>query len=207
MSTPFVPAPNCVELGSVHNLLDQVVENVYHVQLDAAPDQARLTTLANAIITWERENASPLRHTGDAMVKATARDMSVQDGLGVEVQPNPVIQGGDNTGRNPNSVALAVKHSTGLAGRSRRGRTFWFGIPTGANLNTNFVTQAYNANVIAALTALRTRLNALSGTSMVVVSKRANKQWRAVALITPIASFSSDGVLDNQRRRLPGRGK
>jgi hypothetical protein len=42
---------------------------------------------------------------------------------------------------------------------------------------------------------------------MVQVSYRNNKTWRETASVLPIISLGIDPTVDNQRRRLPGRGR
>lgn len=206
--TPFVSAANCAQIETPAQVGLQVCENVFTFQLAAQPDAAMLTTLANRVMQWISEDASNLYHDGYQLQKVAAHDMTVQEGVGVEVTPTGAgIAGKDATGHTPNNVTFAIKHSTGFRGRSRRGRTYWLAIPRGVlQPNSNFLNDTYVANVVASMGRLLAAMHTL-GADMVVVSKRHDNAWRTAALVTPVTNFTADDAVDSQRRRLAGRGK
>jgi len=99
----------------------------------------------------------------------------------------------------PANVTAAVSWRTGLAGRKYRGRFFALGLPqafvTAADLLTS-VGQVHYALDGAAL--LLTLTNA---GYQLVLFHRATNSW------TKVITCIVDGIIDSQRRRLPGRGR
>lgn len=110
----------------------------------------------------------------------------------------------------PSSVAFAIRKNTATLGRSGRGRWYW---PVGGSAHlspTNDTVLALSiTNWIAALTAFQTAVEAFMGsTEMGIVSYRTANAQRAAGLFSRIISWSAaDSNIDNQRRRLTGRGK
>lgn len=119
----------------------------------------------------------------------------------------PSINGAVVTASAPNSITFAIKLSTGLTGRSQRGRWYVVGVPgTAVVTGIDIATGSANAWV-AALNTLIANLTSNS-TPMVVTSFQHNKAWRAVANNTVVTTaVAVDFHLDNQRRRLAGRGQ
>jgi hypothetical protein len=108
----------------------------------------------------------------------------------------------------PNQNALAVKKSTGVPGRSGRGRWFW---PVWASVslsNQNTVAAASANAWTAALAAMQAAIEGGTYPCQVgIVSKQTGGAARASGVFYQITSWSvSDLTIDSQRRRLPGRG-
>lgn len=99
----------------------------------------------------------------------------------------------------PASVTAAVSLRTGLAGRSQRGRFYALGMPTSVVTATDLIT---SAGAVA---------YALSGANLIgrlftaffnpVIFHRDTNTW------TEIFTCVMESIIDNQRRRLPGRGR
>ncbi|HET8705930.1 MAG TPA: hypothetical protein VFM46_06470, partial [Pseudomonadales bacterium] len=105
----------------------------------------------------------------------------------------------------PNSVTLAVHWGTGRIGRSTHGRTYFIGLCED-EVDGNIVNNA--AAIQTAYDTLRITFdNALLNTQFSIVSFVQANGWRRDPLVTPITGVSVDNVVDNQRRRLPGRGR
>lgn len=107
-----------------------------------------------------------------------------------------------NTGL-PGNVTHSIKKSTGLTGRSARGRVFWIGMPRNVlQINENLLTIADSQAIEDAVDAMRVAIAATIWTP-VVVSRFLDKLPRTTgATFTWIASQAVDINVDSQRRRL-----
>lgn len=207
----FIPALNTARVSVNMRLHGQKMQNVFHVQKASAWSEAELVDLANLFITWANDELATVQSTDAQYESVSARDMTTQEGLGVEVG-FPPASGGDiaNPGM-PGNVALAVKHLTGLTGRSRRGRSFLGGIPENAQ-EGNEVTLAFRDAIDAVFEALLTALTTAAFEWVVasffhgVDAGTGEPIPRPTALLTPITGTTVDLNLDSQRRRLASRG-
>lgn len=106
----------------------------------------------------------------------------------------------------PNNVSLAVKFSTGMTGRSSRGRNFW---PSFLELevNANRVDAARVSAIVAGYgDMIGSGIFATSWT-WVVLSRYSGGAPRTIATTLPVTAVSvTDTVVDSMRRRLPKRG-
>lgn len=208
----FIPALNCARVTVIMTLHGSQVENVYHVNRGDPWDVADLTDLANVFITWMNDTYAPIVSADLQFERVQARDLTTEEAPGVEVA-FPALSGGDIAlgGGLPGNVTLAVKHITGLTGRSRRGRSFIAGIPNGV-LVGNHVNDGFQGAVQDAYTTLIGDI-ATAGFGWVVASfyhgvapLTGRPEPRLTALMTPIIGVTVDPNLDSMRRRLTGRG-
>lgn len=215
---PFIPALNTARVVLHQVLHSQVVTSTFHVRKDTAWSAPELTTLAETFIDWWNDDLAPNLSINIALDKVGARDMTVADGLAVEILAPPASGGDIANPAMPGNVALAVKHVTGFAGRNRRGRTFQAGIPESSQ-EGNEVTTVVRGAIVSAYEALRGDMVAADQELVVasfydgtVLELQNNGETikvpvpRATALLTPVLSFTADLNLDSQRRRLTGRG-
>jgi hypothetical protein len=208
---PFIPALNTARVSVIQTWHNQQVQNVYHVQRGGAWDLAALNTLAEVFIDWMNEDLAPILSTDIQFQSIIARDLTTEEAAGVEVA-FPPLSGGDVAvgGSVPGNVTVAVKHVTGLTGRSRRGRSFLAGMPNGA-LVGNTINEGLQDAIQAAFTELLGDVTA-AGFEWVVASfyhgtnPDGSPTPRATAVMTPVTSVTVDPNLDSQRRRLNGRG-
>jgi hypothetical protein len=105
----------------------------------------------------------------------------------------------------PNSNALVLTKRTALRGRSYRGRIYVPGLIEG-QVTANAVSSAYQTNYLNFWNGLLTITTTQNSFEMVVFSKKQNGSWLAQGILTPVIGFTTDGQVDSQRRRLPGRG-
>lgn len=208
----FIPAENTARVTVVMTLHNSIVENVYHVNRGDAWDVGDLTDLANVFITWYNDEWAPISSADLQFQRVQVRDMTTEEAPGVEVA-FPPLSGGDVTlsGALPGNVTVAVKHVTGLTGRSRRGRTFITGMPN-SSLVGNAINSGYQDAIQAAFTTLLASI-ATAGFGWVVASFYHGVEPlsgrpipRLTALLTPIIGVTVDPNVDSQRRRLTGRG-
>lgn len=204
----FIPAENTAKLELIYTLYGQRVENVLHFQSSDGWNSAALTNLANeAITSWDTNIAG---HTSDdvALVLVRATDVSVDDGVGVEIAPAVATTGDIAQPSLPGNVTVSTKFSGGYTGRSRRGRAYFVGIPANAidgnalgagiadTINDGWINFFHDVN------------HDITGDPRhVIVSYCGGGDWRTDALITEVTQYHTDNNLDSQRRRLNERGQ
>lgn len=106
----------------------------------------------------------------------------------------------------PLNVAFCVKLSTGLTGRSQRGRWYWGNLSSGILIDAGHIAVANQTGYANVLNTLLANL-ATAGYTMVVTSYMTGGAWRSAGQNTPVVTcLAIDNALDSQRRRLPGRG-
>lgn len=198
----FIPAADTAEVVMTYTLPDgNQAKNVYNVR------EANITTWTPAALNalcdefedWETNTTKTMRSSSVLCTRIAARDLSSENGAIVErvvaiagTAASPVL---------PANVTFAIKASTGIAGRSFRGRTFWIGIPESA-VTGDLLDAAWAGFFIAGMEALQAALLA-NGWVHVVVSRYSNKAPRVAAVVTDIIGYSAtDNIIDTQRRRL-----
>jgi hypothetical protein len=123
--------------------------------------------------------------------------------------PTPTAGSMSSTANYPNDITIAVKKETGALGRSGRGRWFWASMDPSICSDDNTCGVTYANAIKGALLSFQANVEGyLAGVSMGVLSYYADKVLRSAGLFQPIVAWSTvDLTLDNQRRRLPGRGR
>ena len=107
----------------------------------------------------------------------------------------------------PNNVTLTIKKTSGLTGRSARGRTYWIGCPSGElnPANENLFKTTYVTDVVAAVDGIRAQTIVRVPWQPVLVSRFASGVQRSEGKTFPwIGSSNVDVTVDSQRGRLPG---
>lgn len=215
----FIPAVNTAQVKVVQQLHGQTVLNVMYATNEGGWSGSELAALCDLYIAWWNDHFADNVHSDLHLVSVAARDMSVEDGAGVEVQA-PALSGGNlNTqGALPGNAALAVRFKSGLTGRNRNGRIYVAGLAE-ERCNGNDVTDASRDGFLIAFGQLRDALLA-AGYTPVVASfydgtelqlmpngeTRKRPIPRPTALLTPIEQYLADTQIDSQKRRLSGRG-
>jgi len=201
---PFIPAPDCCRVRMVYDYLGQQVENVVYFHKPSGFDAAALAALNAEISTSWNTTLKLHQQTGLAFlfVESTALDVEAGAQNTLAIGGNGVISGPGY----PGSVTIAIKFATGLSGRSFRGRYYWPGIAESqatGNLLLTAVATAFVSDVQAFFANIESALSI----DHVVVSYCHDKAWRTTAVSTAVTDYLLvDNALDNQRRRLAGRG-
>ena len=199
---PFIPVPNTAEIV-LHFTQDlQQLANVFNVKLDHVPSSADLGDIAAAFQTWWTTVINVQVPSSIRLVSITARDLTTEGGAGIEVPVNTV--GGSSDPPLPNNCTVAVKWTTGLSGRSFRGRTYHVGLSRGMVVNDT-VQPTPLPDLQHNYDTLRTAIGDL-GFNMAVVSRFHDRAPRVTGISTPIIACTVEPTVDSQRRRLPGRG-
>lgn len=206
---PYFPVPDTCQLEMVYqsNEPTNLVENVYHFHRVGGFTPAQMTDLITYMQNWETTYAKAQRGTSTALLKIRVRDLSVANGAIVGAD---MFVAGTHTGSHyPSHVTWAIKWTTGLSGRSNRGRTYWIGL-------TESMSSAVDDNQIDPTVAgaiVSAASNIITGTipdtaQLVVVSRRLNNAWRSPPVTIPITAVGyADQIFDSQRRRLPGHNR
>ncbi len=203
----FIPVPNTAQVELVFTRDTDIVENVFHVRKPSAWSQVQLLDLCSLFTDWWHDFIRPLVSGYYILNTVRARDMSAENGVGVELAADPPMPGALNIEALPSNVTVAVKWTTGLTGRSYRGRTYHIGL-TDPQVSGNLLASTTRASLQSGYQALLTGLTTFNvDYRLVVVSKYHNNAPRVTGVATDILSCSIDPVVDSQRRRLPGRGR
>jgi hypothetical protein len=184
----------------------QTVENVYHVKNGLPFAVADLQTIASEFKQWW---ATSLRSSVSsqltlAKIEVVATDSQTAPAI-VYTTDLPLSGTAATFGPMPNNVTVAMKWSTGLRGRSYRGRTYHLGLCEDQVVG-NEVNGTFLAGLIASYADLLGHVN-IGANTLCVVSRFHNNSARVSGVATDILSVSADPVIDSQRRRLPGRGR
>lgn len=200
----FIPTGNTVEVFMDH--LAVGVEGkgwVFHFERDEPVNVAGMEDLAALLVTWWKTEIAPLISNGVQLQRVKMRDISTLDSFVLDYTTG-LPDTGDVTGdKLPLNAALCLKLATNLAGRSHRGRMYWFGLAE-SQVTDNYV-------ALAVVDAIETAVNTLkgdylpgSGWTWVVTSFQYQGEPRSEGQNTPIANVVAvDNRVDTQRRRLP----
>lgn len=202
----FIPVNTTVQVEMVHGGPGGVAVNVHHVKVDHAIALADLTAIGLCFKDWFDVDCKSQVSSGVALNLIRLRDLSTQAGLVLDYQTALPIAGTRVSPGMPSNVTLALTGRTGFAGRSFRSRTYWIGLCED-QCTGDAIVGAIITSLLAIMNALITRVAAIGADyELVVVSKYTNNAPRANGITTPIQAFTTDGVIDSQRRRLLGRG-
>lgn len=188
----------------------QQCENIFYVKDDSGVIVADPVSYANAV-------AGTLAATlaTDLYSNVSFNQVGVEDvgrvpfgGVVVPITPIPGSKA-SSTKPIPNSCALAIKKVTVALGRNGRGRWYWPITDQAALSDANTVDTTYAGNIVSALGAFHTAVEALvSGSEVGFVSYFTGGAVRGAGVFQRVVSYGvTDHTIDNQRRRLPGRGR
>lgn len=203
---PFIPVPGVVQLEAVYSMVGSVCENVYHYQWPAAIDAASMLDFAAAWLVEWTANQKPYINVEVQLVNIKVTDLQSNVSPVVNYSTGLPVLGTQSGALLPNNVSLCFTKRTALRGRSNRGRLYWPGFGEASVVN-NSVSGALVTSIITGLNNMRTVVSPIGNWEMVVVSRFTDKAPRVAGIFTPVTNFTCDGVVDSQRRRLPGRGK
>lgn len=196
-----MPSPTflrTVQVETRFSLFGQQVENVYHVQLPAAPSLSDLEQVADVFHTWAAGDLMGSLSSDLLLREIFVKDVSVADGEEFTLAITPPAAGGASGGSMPGNVAFCFSLRTSASGRRHRGRKYLPGIPrngvSGDQLSNDFLT-----DLLTSMNNLITLLGEIN--ALLVVASRVADAVSAVIAITAV-----DNNLDSQRRRLTGRG-
>lgn len=199
---------NVARLVSFGSLDGQLISNVtYWGRAGEAVvwDETSLLALCEAYGAWLTGSLMPLLANSYTVSQLQATQMKADGAAQANFVPVSPIVGGNVNPALPNSVAACVTISTGLSGRSFRGRMYIAGL-TESMAAMSRINAADVADINGAVSDLVTN-EVFAAFNLGVYSKVHAGQKRLTGLFTPATGVAlRDNVIDSQRRRLPGRG-
>lgn len=201
-----IPVPNTMRVCLRYTQIGQQVCNVFHVRAPNDPTLADLTEVAETMVAWWNAEMKPLTHAGVTLDAVEVTDISSDDQEGIVFTTGLPLAGTHSGSSLPNNATLATKLTTGLAGRSRRGRSYFVGLPTTAlETGSQTVSTTYATSLQGAFQELISAL-ITAGFELVIASLYTNGAPRTTGIATPVENASVNRTVDSQRRRLPERG-
>lgn len=202
----FVPFENTIKAEMIYTWNAERCENVLYYQFEEAVTEAALLDLADALRSIEDTNLKIHRTSAAQLELIRTTDMTVDNGIGVDIPIVPPIAGTVAGGSAPNNVSWAIKKNSPRRGRSYRGRIYHIGMPL-AGFSGSLVGSTFRSETLEDYENLLSVVGTLGVYDMIIASRIADGVERAVGEKTIVTSLSADDVLDSQRRRLPGRGE
>lgn len=207
MSRPFIPAPQVARAEIVFQYGGQVVENVYHFKADSPIDLASLSTLAGALATWWHDNFPGYFVSGNKMLKVITTALDDQYAPQFVFAPSSGYEGTVLTASQlPGNCTAAVTLYTAKRGRSYRGRIFHVGLLE-AHVTDNYVNGLMAIELFEKYHKLIEEPFGVNGWTLGVLSYYTEGAWRMTADFNACTSIVFSDLIDNQRRRLTGRGR
>lgn len=206
---PTILVPYGITCEMIYTQGSQRLENVYWVTKGTVPIAADLTALWTLFRDWENTSGKTQRMSPVSCVLISLASRHAVGAPVYEAAVSPVIAGSQPAAVAPPFNTMAVRHSTGLSGRSYRGRTYHIGMAQVWNDGDGLVT-AVVANAIAACyNLLRTNL-ATAGWTLCVASLYSGVEMvngyrrgipRAAGILTPILTSTCERGIDTRRSR------
>jgi len=201
----FQPAQNVLSVELVYWNGASYSENVLHYLAQDQMDGVQMTAFAALIRQWWTTDIKPSFPATMFLSKILMRDLTVQDGEGIEYTAGMPVPGIVVAAAMPMNVCIAVKFLTPNRGRSYRGRLFHTGLTT-QNVTGDQIDGAFATLLRDKYTNLLAVKAAVGDPGWCVLSRWHNLTPRLEAYPTVITSVEVNTVIDSQRRRLLGRG-
>jgi len=183
-----------------------VAMNVLNFRTDGGWNAVSLDVLVDEIATsWEAQ-FSPLQSDQVECYRIVATDLGAPIPAQVDKAPVNDLTGGRASVIMPGNVTVVTKFGTGLAGRSQRGRTYHIGLTDDQCVGDSLVAGMADTIRDAWIDFAGEVHDSPAAADLVVVSYCHNKAWRTAAQVLNVTTFTTEDVLDSQRKRLFGRG-
>lgn len=198
----FIPVPNCIQARPQYQSTSGVIaENVLYFATSSVPTETDLSEVGDMLGDWIRDSWAANVSNIWSAVGINLRAMNEAEGLEMAYNTGFPHVGGDTATPAPNNVAYTVTLSTGLVGRSARGRVYGFGLRNANVLTGNRLSDAAQTTFQASWTALR--LSAQDAAhAWQVVSFQEGGVLRTAGRPLPVLSVNVRFPLATQRRRL-----
>ncbi len=201
----FQSVPETAQIDVVFQQNDVIVQNSFYGRRPGGYSLANLQELADDIdtvipIAWlPHMSIDCLYLRTDVRGLQDANDLVVTQNAGSGI-------GSDVTPPFPNNVTLSIKKSSGLTGRSARGRLYWVSIPKDKDDggNENLLDPVYVAQLVSSVGTIRTNIDSTENWNPVLVSRFLDGVKRPVGVTFAWTGESAvNNVVDTQRGRLP----
>lgn len=197
---PFQAVPDGlkVEFNAIQNGVPVV--NVWHVKDPEPHDAGELGAMSLLFQEWWEDHLRVNLSNSYVLQNITVTDLEVADGLQDVLSLTTNNQGLVDTGQAAGNAAMCVSLRSGLSGRSRRGRTFFGGLPQVGLTNAQTFSTPFATAMAANMQALIDALAAV-GNALCVLSRITGGVLRVTGLLTEIIDIIVDTKVDSQRRR------
>lgn len=212
MPRPFIPVPNHVSVELFFNCYGSTLMTVLHIRKGTPFDGAAITSLRTAIVSAFNTSMRGAYATNVTLTRIRTKALDTPSSPMEDYSLPTPIAGTYGTGSViPASNCIALKLSTGLTGRSNRGRIYHpvtMSGMVGASSSGSEVQAGFMTTILNAWTAFKTAIEAWDATAKwTVVSFMTGGVWRAEGSSHDIVALAFvDAHVDSQRRRLTGRG-
>lgn len=207
MARPYAPAPGVAEFVLQFTSYGDEQLNILdvHHKDGTAWTATQLNAMITTIHSWWSTTGKSQCATDFSLLKIRARDLTTANGSETE---QDVTEAGTATGgAAPENASLAVKKSTGLAGRGFRGRIYHVGL-TKTMINGDTVLDTPAGTILASYNSLLTAINAVTNCELCIVHSQAGNTPLNPRTNTPVLVFHlADTIVDSQRRRLKGHNR
>lgn len=202
----FVPVPNVAMVEFRYTWDSQRVENTLYFRWPEPFEGGIMEALADDLFSWWEDYIKPIQSNQVALREIVVTDLTTATApVWVRVS-SPPVNGGNLGSALPNNVTIALKFSTSGRGRSSRGRNYLIGLVE-SDVVGNTIDGATATNWQSAYAVLPATVSP-SSWSWVVVSRFTNGAPRTTGIASQVTAVGfTDGTVDSQRRRLPGRGR
>jgi hypothetical protein len=201
----FIPATNVVQAEMLYVYHSEKCENVLHYQRPGGWSASQMAELGAFLVGWFDLVYDALVVDNLNLRSIRMTDLTTQTSPSIEYTTGLPLTGVKLNDPMPNNVSLVFTKLTESRGRSYRGRYYHMGFGED-QIVSNTVDAAVVTSLTNALIGLMTPTIAGVQAPLVVVSRFTNNAPRSSAVVTPVTGWRTDGNVDSQRRRLPGRG-
>jgi len=202
----FIPAEEVAKVQLYFTTPGGFAMNVLNFKADGGWNAASLNTLIDDLATAWEANFSPLQSDQVECTRIVATEIAVPFGAQVDKPPDNDLTGGRGSPAMPGNVTVVTKFGTGLSGRSNRGRSYHIGLTDDQCVGDLLVAGAADLIRDAWIDTIGAVHDGSTAADLVVVSYCFDGAWREEAQVTTVTAFTTEGVLDSQRKRLFGRG-
>jgi len=201
----FQKVTDTVEIDHLFTLNGVGVQNTHYARLPSGYIQTDIQALADAIdLTFPAGQAANM--PGEVTyVRTEVRGLAVENDITASqnLSSGPGTNGGTTL---PNNVTFAIKKTSGLTGRSARGRIFQIGIPETEvkPSNENLLEAVYITAIVANLAFIRTTISSVGLWEPVIVSRFTDGALRPEGKTFPWTGETNvNDRVDTHRGRLP----
>ena len=198
----FQAVPDAAEAVITYTQNDSVMKTVLHAFKPGGYNLADLTVLASAVDLAVAASFLPIQTVEVGYNFTTVRGLAFENDQEVVDATSAGLGGVAGPGL-PSSVTFSIKKSSGLTGRSARGRLYWIGLlATNLAPNENQLDVAAQVAAVAAVDAMRAAIGATVWTPAIVSRFSGGVPRTTGVTFTWTTTTSVNTNVDSQRRRL-----
>lgn len=203
---PFVPVPGVAEAALVFSQDGQTIVNVLHYEFGDVWTPTEMNELASLLVQWWSSDVRTLAAGTLTLQQIRVTSLEADNAPAINYSTGLPLAGSRTDEAMPNNVAICMTKRTILRGRSYRGRLYHPGA-TMDMISGNTVAPTHSANLVSAYNEAISLPGAANVYNLQVVSRYQDGDWLQTGIATSVTNFTTDGTVDSQRRRLPGRGR